>query len=90
MRGSKPPVASDLLDTEKQKARRTASERRVAALGEPWISYFAPSALAAEAAQPGFSSVRDFAPDEANKRYFEGRPDGLRIGASTQLMALRV
>ena len=54
--------------------------RRVAAIGEPWKSYFDPSTISDELHQFGFSSVEILGGDELNRRYFAGRTDGLRVG----------
>jgi methyltransferase (TIGR00027 family) len=55
-------------------ACKTAAER-----GEPWLSFFGPSRLAAQVKELGFTEVSDFSPEEANARYFANRTDGLRI-----------
>jgi len=39
------------------------------------------SALAAKAAELGFSSSRTWTPQELNERYLANRADGLHIGA---------
>jgi O-methyltransferase involved in polyketide biosynthesis len=52
---------------------------RVAAVGEPWLSGFAPRNLIDSLAQLGFGQIEDLGPDELNARYFDGRDDGLRI-----------
>ena len=51
----------------------------VAAIGEPWLSGFAPRNLIDSLAQLGFGHIEDLGPAELNARYFEGRDDGLRI-----------
>jgi len=48
-----------------------------AAAGEPWRTYFAPGELVAKLRALGFSSVELLAPDDAERRYFVGRTDGL-------------
>lgn len=54
----------------------------VAARGEPWLSYFAPSALAADLRAVGFTSVEDLGPDEIHELYFKDRSDGLRVNGA--------
>ena len=63
---------------------RIAMEQMAAQLaqrGEPWKSFFEPEALAAKAAELGFSSSRTWTPQELNERYLANRADGLHIGA---------
>ena len=54
--------------------------KRVAAIGEPWKTFFDPAELRAILLRTGFSAVDDFGPADLNARYFAGRTDGLRIG----------
>jgi methyltransferase (TIGR00027 family) len=72
--------------SENERARREALASRVAAIGEPWITYFDPSSLMSEIRQLGFTQVDDLGPGEANDRYFKDRTDGLRVGRSSHLM----
>jgi methyltransferase (TIGR00027 family) len=64
--------------------------RRAAAAGEPWQSYFEPSALAAALRWCGFRHVDGLDPEAINRRYFAGRTDALRVGRSGHLMTARV
>jgi methyltransferase (TIGR00027 family) len=48
-----------------------------ASVGEPWISRFTPAELEAELRRAGFTAVRILDPDEARRRFFDGRADGL-------------
>jgi methyltransferase (TIGR00027 family) len=52
---------------------------RVAAIGEPYLTYFDPPGLGNELRLMGFKHAEYFAPDKANLLYFSGRSDGLRI-----------
>lgn len=54
---------------------------RVAAIGEPWKTFFEPKALIADLHRLGFNSAEDFDGDALNARYFTGRKDKLKIGA---------
>lgn len=54
--------------------------KRVAAIGEPWKTFFAPEELLGLLRACGFSRAHDHGPGELNRRYFSGRADGLRIG----------
>jgi methyltransferase (TIGR00027 family) len=47
--------------------------RRVASVGEPFVSYFEPAALAAKLRGAGFADVGFLSPASAATRYFEGR-----------------
>jgi methyltransferase (TIGR00027 family) len=79
-----------LFLTHSQRLARETAAKRAAAVGEPWLSYFEPAALAAELADLGFSVVGDLGPTEANERYFANRRDGLRVTGSARMMAARV
>jgi methyltransferase (TIGR00027 family) len=48
-----------------------------ATAGEPWRTYFAPDALLAKLRALGFSSAELLATEDAERRYFAGRTDGL-------------
>ena len=48
-----------------------------ATAGEPWRTYFAPEELVTKLRALGFSTVELLAPDDAERRYFAGRTDGL-------------
>lgn len=78
------------LLTENQRSARDAGVKRVATLGEPWITFLDPSSLTSELQGMGFRDVEDLSPEEANERYFKGRADGLRLGGSGRLMKARV
>lgn len=77
-------LPSLLSDTQRSSRESLAS--RVAAIGEPWITYFDPVSLARDLRGIGFKEVKDFGPEEANARYFKDRTDGLRVGGSSRLM----
>jgi methyltransferase (TIGR00027 family) len=72
-----------------QRAAFEVLAARVAAIGEPFRSFFEPQALVAAVRGLGFGEVRDVPPDELNATFFAGRADGLRVGsAGHMLMAL--
>jgi methyltransferase (TIGR00027 family) len=56
-----------------------AMAERVAAIGEPFKSFFTPDESAALATRCGFKTVEDFDAAKLNARYFAGRSDGLRL-----------
>jgi len=96
--GSLPPGSEIVFDygisssmlSERQRLARESLARRVAAIGEPWISYFDPATLARDLQGLGFTQVEDFGPEAANDRYFKNRSDGLLISGSSRLMKARV
>lgn len=61
--------------------------RRVAALGEPWRTFFDPAAFVAKLKSVGFSCVTDVTPDEINARYFSNRHDEFAIGKVGRLVS---
>ncbi len=63
-----------------------ALAQRVAAVGEPWQTFFDPNPLAAQLQSIGFSRATDIGPEELNTRYFKDRADGLRVGGLARLM----
>jgi methyltransferase (TIGR00027 family) len=80
--------ASRLSDAARES--REVSMTRVAAIGEPWITFFEPEPLAGQLRALGFSGVDMLRPDDANRAYFSQRADRLRIGASGYMTAARV
>jgi hypothetical protein len=61
-----------------------------AARGEPFLSRFSPSDLVRELSAIGYRVVQHFSPEEATRRYFDGRLDGLRAPVMEQLMRVTV
>jgi methyltransferase (TIGR00027 family) len=68
--------------------RRLAA--RVASVGEPFRSHFAPAELVDFLHGLGFSAARDVDAEELNARYFHGRRDGLRLASLTHFMRTQV
>jgi methyltransferase (TIGR00027 family) len=81
-----PPSALNLV----QRAGVAMMARRVAAIGEPWVTWFEPSDLTAELLRLGFREAEDFGPERINALYFAGRADGLRVGGLGHVMSARV
>lgn len=75
------------LLTEAQRQSRARSMARMAALGEPWVSFFDPERLAADLRATGFGTVELLGPEEANRTYFAGRSDGLRLSGGGHMAA---
>lgn len=63
--------------------------KRVAAIGEPWKTYFMPDELRRELTAAGFATIIDVGPEELNRRYFSGRADGLRVGKAGRIAIAR-
>jgi methyltransferase (TIGR00027 family) len=72
-----PPEA---LSAERR-AGVAARMARVAMLGEPWLSFFAPTELDADLRQMGFSEIEDLGTTEIAKRYFGETALSERAGA---------
>jgi methyltransferase (TIGR00027 family) len=58
---------------------------RVAAIGEPWKTFFTPEDLHRLLTDVGFSAVEDLGANEINARYFAGRSDRLRVGEAGRI-----
>ena len=54
--------------------------RRVAAVGEPFKTFFEPDELMHLLREDGFSLAEDIGPPDLNRAYFADRKDNLRIG----------
>jgi methyltransferase (TIGR00027 family) len=82
-----------MLDASLSDGQRVVRERAArasASLGEPFVTFLDPDALATEARRMGFTGVDDFGFAEANARYFDHRADDLRVGSSgRRIVALR-
>lgn len=63
---------------------------RVASVGEPFQTFFDPSALRGSLRAMGFEQIEDIEPEEMNARYFRGRTDTLRVGNLSNVMNARV
>jgi methyltransferase (TIGR00027 family) len=78
------------LEPAGQKALDALSAR-VAAAGEPFRTFFEPSALAEQLRGLGFSSVEDLTAEQINSRYFKDRADGLAVaGRIGRLMSATI
>jgi methyltransferase (TIGR00027 family) len=60
---------------------------QAAAVGEPWISYFAPEQIERKLLQFGFATVGFLTPGEAAARYFRDRTDGLPVPKRTAIVS---
>jgi O-methyltransferase involved in polyketide biosynthesis len=59
--------------------------RRVAEVGEPFVSYYTPQEIEASLLGAGFTQAGLLAADEAQERYFRGRPADLPVPTRTSL-----
>jgi methyltransferase (TIGR00027 family) len=82
-------VSEALLDKESRELLR-ALKAGGAKNGEPWLSFFEPTSLAAQVRELGFAQISDFGPQEARARYFAGRTDKLPVPHLSRLMKARV
>ena len=64
--------------------------KRVAAVGEPWKTFFAPQVLLDDLRRAGFTSAEDFGAEMLNRRYFAGRTDKLKIGGMGHMAMAKV
>jgi methyltransferase (TIGR00027 family) len=63
---------------------------RLAAIGEPWISFFAPDDMAKMLKACGFSEIEDLSGREINARWYANREDGLGTAAVAHVLRARV
>jgi methyltransferase (TIGR00027 family) len=78
------PVA--LLDPEERPAMEMTM-KYAAAAGTPFLSLLAPAEALALAREAGFREARHVSPADLNRRYFDGRADGLRTSSEQLLVA---
>jgi methyltransferase (TIGR00027 family) len=76
------PNGSEIVFTFAQPSSDSASPSHqlaagAASVGEPWISYFAPGDVETMLRSLGFARARFLTRDEAVRRYYAGRSDGL-------------
>lgn len=62
---------------------------RVAAAGEPFVTFFDPQELATELKKRGFNHIEDLGAKEINVRYFHERADELRVRGGARVMCAR-
>ena len=75
------PKGSELVFTfaqERVAGSMSYTAARAAKAGEPWVTYFRPVDLSRRLHELGFSSVHFLEPEEARKRYYINRQDGLK------------
>ena len=82
----RPPAAVDAS----VRARYEGLAERLAAIGEPWRSFFDPQELDQALRRSGFAEVKDWDAAALNARYFAGRADGLEVGPTAHLIEARI
>jgi methyltransferase (TIGR00027 family) len=83
-------VAADAVLAADDVTLVNAFAAQFAAMGEPWLLRFVPEQLISQLAVMGFSQVFHLAPEEANRRYFQGRRDGLNAALLEQMIGAKV
>ncbi|POX58257.1 SAM-dependent methyltransferase [Streptomyces sp. Ru62] len=63
-----------------------AAERGARASGTPFLSHFTPQRMMALTREAGFRDARHIPAEELTRRYFAGRPDGLRPSRAEELV----
>jgi len=64
--------------------------RKMAAIGEPWQTFFYPQQLAIELKDIGFTQVEDVVPENIISQFFNDRTDKLKVGSFGHLMKAKV
>jgi methyltransferase (TIGR00027 family) len=59
--------------------------RRLERIGEPFKTFFEPSAALAELTAAGFHAIEDLGPEDINARYFANRGDKLKVAPSGRI-----
>ena len=83
------PVGSEIVLTFLTQSSDSPSPlaKRVANLGEPWVSHFEPDELEAKMRGAGFSKVEFLSPAEADERYFRQRPKDLPVPKQINILS---
>lgn len=71
-------------------ARYRIAATRVAAGGEPWITFFTPDEIGDALRRLGFTGLEDVDARAQNTRWFDGRTDGLKVVPLAHLVRARV
>jgi len=74
------PASSEIVFTfSAPESSLSALAGRASSLGEPWRTHFEPRALTRDLRALGFSAISFLSLKEAQRAYFQGRSDGLRV-----------
>jgi methyltransferase (TIGR00027 family) len=75
----------DLIEAEERPSREM-TEKFARQAGTPFLSLFPPAEILALARDAGFRDARHISSADLTRRYFAGRPDGLRPSSSEALL----
>ncbi len=75
----------ELLEPE-DRPKHEAVYRSARAAGTPFVSFFSPPEMLALAREAGFREARHVSTADLTRRYFAGRPDGLRPASGEALL----
>jgi methyltransferase (TIGR00027 family) len=78
-------LPTGLVD-EPERARYQAVQDAARASGTPFVSLLAPADMLALAREAGFANVEHVASPDIRRRYFAGRPDGLRPATGEEFL----
>jgi methyltransferase (TIGR00027 family) len=78
-------LPNELLDPE-DRAVRPRTQTFALKKGTPWRSFFTPPDMMALAREAGFKDVRHVTAADLTRRYFAGRPDGLRPSSGEEIL----
>lgn len=78
-------VVPERLAPAEEKDIHVLGSAAAASRGEPWLSCFTADTLGSRLSRLGFTSARFVSPDEAQRRYFDGRTDGLHAATMEQM-----
>ena len=83
------PAGSEIVLTFRPPPDETSSQmaQDVEKLGEPWLSFFAPSDLEAKLRGFGFSQVKFLSPAEAEDLYFREHPEDFPVPKRTNILS---
>lgn len=83
-------VLPALLIEPSEREMRAETEKRAAARGHPWLSFFSLDEIRGLAEEAGFAEVSLATADGLCRRYFAGRDDGLRPSSSSAYLIASV
>jgi methyltransferase (TIGR00027 family) len=82
------PAGSEIVFTfAAPEAASSGLAERLSAMGEPWLTYLEPERLAADLRARGFAKIAFLSSEEAERKYFQGRSDGLQLGGVENIAA---
>lgn len=79
----------DLVDPA-ERAQHEMVYKRAAEAGTPFLSFFSPQEILDLARQCGFAEARHVSREEIIRRYFTGRPDGLKPSSGEEFLVATI